>query len=173
MLVQLRSNELDRQRAAVDGRDALGGELPEHERQRADVVLVTVGQHDRLHVRGAIAQVGEVGQHEVDAQLVGRGEHQARVDDDDRPVVLDDGHVLPDLAQPAERQDAQDARGGTQTAVRRPCRSSTARISAFSSSVASTIGSRTPPTSTPIMFSAALTGVGLLVMNIVRKRSIS
>ena len=76
VLVELRAHHRRGQRAAVDRRRAV--ELAQHEGQRAHVVLVPVGEHDRLDVVGALAQVGEVGQHEVDPELVGRGEHQAR-----------------------------------------------------------------------------------------------
>ena len=75
--------------------------------QRAEVVLVTVGDHDRLDVIDAIAQVGEVRQHQIDPEHLGRRETQPDVDHDDRAVVLDHHHVLADLAQAAERQDAQ------------------------------------------------------------------
>ena len=121
-----------------------------------------MGQHDRLDVIRALAQVGEVGQHEIDAELIGSREHQARVDDDDAVVVLDHRHVLADLAQPAEREDAQGA-FGAQTAASSSWRSSAARMTVFSSSVASTSGSRRPPTSWPSMLSAALSGIGLVV----------
>ncbi len=82
-------------------------ELPQHPRQRPEVVLVAVGDDDRLDVVGALAQVGEVGQHEVDPDHLRGREAQADVDDDDPPVVLDDGHVLADLPEPPEGQDAQ------------------------------------------------------------------
>ena len=68
---------------------------------------MAVGDDDRLDVLGALAQVGEVGQHEVDPEHLGGREPQPGVDDDDPAVVLDDRHVLADLAQAAERQDAQ------------------------------------------------------------------
>ena len=35
------------------------------------------------------------------------GEHDARVDEDHVVAVLDDGHVLADLVEPAERDDAK------------------------------------------------------------------
>ena len=71
------------------------------------MVLVAVGDHDRLDVLRALAQVGEVGQHEVDADHLRGREAQPDVDDDDPAVLLDDRHVLADLSQPAEGQDAQ------------------------------------------------------------------
>ena len=95
----------DRQQAAVDHRRL--ADLAQHVGQRPDVVLVAVGEDDRLDVVGAVAQVGEVGQDEVDPEHLGGREHQAGVDDDDPAVVLDHGHVLADLPQPAEGEDAE------------------------------------------------------------------
>ncbi len=160
VLVELGAHHRGGQRPAVDRQ--LAPQLAQHERQRPHVVLVPVGQHDRLDVVGPLAQVGEVGQHQIDPELVGRREHQPGVDHDDAAVVLDDHHVLADLAEPAERQDPEGA-GRAHTAASSSWRSSAARMTAFSSSVASTIGSRSPPTSWPAMFTAALIGVGLVV----------
>ena len=53
-----------------------------------------------------LAQVVEVRQHEVDSEHLRCREHQPGVDDDDPPVALEHGHVLADLPQPAEGQDA-------------------------------------------------------------------
>ena len=99
VLVELRADHADRQHAAVD--DRRDADLAQHVGQRADVVLVAVGEDDRLDVVGAIAQVGEVGQDEVDAVHLRRREHQSGVDDDDAAVVFDDRHVLADLAEAA------------------------------------------------------------------------
>src|SRR5256885_9288331 len=49
-----------------------GADLAQHVRQCAHVVLVTVREHDRLDVAGALAEVAEVRQHEIDSELVGR-----------------------------------------------------------------------------------------------------
>ena len=60
--------------------------------------------------------------------MLGGREHQAGVDDDDAAVVLDDRHVLADLAQPAEREDAQSAAhagtGRSDSTIRRTSASS-------------------------------------------------
>ncbi len=128
------------------------------------MVLVAVRDDDRLDVARALAQVGEVGQHQVDADHLRRREAQADVDHDDPAVVLDDRHVLADLSQPAEGQDAQ-LRAHAWVLVSRPWRSSIARTAAVSSAVASTSGRRRPPTSWPSRFSAAFVQVGLAVMN--------
>ena len=160
VLVELRADHRRGERAAVDGRRAV--QLAQHERQRPDVVLVRVGEHDRLDVVGSVAQVGEVRQDEVDAELIRRREHQPGVDDDDPAVELDDHHVLADLTEPAQRKDSKRARG-CHTAASSSWRSSASRTTAFSSSVASTRGRRSPPTCTPAMLSAALMGIGLVV----------
>jgi hypothetical protein len=129
------------------------------------VVLVPVRDHDRLDVVDALAQVREIRQHEVDAELLGRREAQAGVDHDDAAVVLDDGHVLADLSHASQREDSQGAAHPVGTVDSRPWRSSIARTAAVSASSASTIGSRSVPASWPSRLSAALTGVGLAVMN--------
>ena len=77
----------------------------------ADVVLVPVGQHDRLDLVEAIPDPGEVGQDHVDAGLVLLGEQHAAVDDEQPPGVLEDRHVAPDLTEPAERHDPKAALG--------------------------------------------------------------
>ena len=76
-----------------------------------DVVLVAVRQHERLDALGVLAQIGEVGQDQVDPVHVRVGKHQPAVDEDDRAVgVVDgallDGHaVAADLAEPTEEHD--------------------------------------------------------------------
>jgi hypothetical protein len=112
VLVELRARHRHRQRPAVDRRRRLRAQLAQHPRQRAEVILVAVCDDDRLDVRGALEQVGEVGQDEVDADHLGRREAQADVDDDDPPVLLDDRHVLADLAQAAERRTRTRSRRG-------------------------------------------------------------
>ena len=75
----------------------------------ADVVLVAVGEHDAVDVVEAVPDVVEVGQDQVDAGLEVLGEQHAAVDDQQPAGVLEDGHVAADLAEPAERDDAQAA----------------------------------------------------------------
>ena len=69
------------------------------------MVLVPVGEHDR--VDALPLEVGDVGQDEVDAQMLVAREGETRVHDDDVAAVLVDGHVLADFAETAERDDAQ------------------------------------------------------------------
>ena len=80
------------------GQRELGGvdrdvQLRQHPRQRADVVFVTVRQHDGAHVLAVLDQVGDVGNNDVDAEQLGFGKHQAGVDDDD-VVTPANGHAI-------------------------------------------------------------------------------
>ena len=70
------------------------------------VVLVAVGDDAPLDAVGVLAQPREVGQHEVDAEHVGVGEHQPAVEQHDAPGQLDRRAVAADLAEPAEERDA-------------------------------------------------------------------
>ena len=84
------------------------------------MVLVAVGDDDRLDVLHPLAQVREVGQHEVDAHHLGGREPQPAVDHDDAVVVLDDRQVLPDLADASKREDAQLAAHAAWTPLSKP-----------------------------------------------------
>ncbi len=76
-------------------------------RQRADVVLMAVGQHDRLHPVGAFGQVGDVRVYQINPEHVALGKHQPGVDHQDVPVVLQCQQILADLAEAAKRHDAK------------------------------------------------------------------
>ena len=80
-------------------------DLAQDVRQAADVVLVAVREDDRA--QRAAFEVGEVGQDEVDAEVLVAREGEPRVDHDPVLAVLEDGHVLPDLAEAAERDDSE------------------------------------------------------------------
>ena len=73
-------------------------------RQPADVILVPMGEQDGQHL--AVREIAEVGQHEIDAEMLVTRERQARVDDEDLAADLEHGHVLADLAEAAERDHA-------------------------------------------------------------------
>ena len=106
MLVELRLDEREREPRRDHERDA---HLAHEVRQRADVILVPVREHDRAHHLLPLAEVREVRQDEVDAEMLVAREREPGVDDDDRAVRLVDGHVLADLAEAAERDDPADA----------------------------------------------------------------
>ena len=132
----------------------------------ADVVLVAVGQHERVDVVEAVPDRVEVGQDQVDARVVLLGEEHPAVDDQQAPVVLEDGHVAADLAEAAERDHPQAALGqcrrGGQLGVgmaqrRRPASVRAVRTTSTRASSASTSGSRTARLScTPSSSIAAL-----------------
>ena len=112
--------DLDPEEAAGERRgvDRHAREVRQDVRQAADVVLVGVGDQERLDVGLALAQVGDVGDDEVDAEHLLVGEHQPAVDDDDVVAVLDDVHVLADLPHPAERDDPERRVAGVAASVR-------------------------------------------------------
>ena len=110
--------------------DPVLGELAAHERQRqaraherdvrtlaeqvrhaADVVLVRVREHERLDLVQPALECGEVRQDQVDAWLVVLREQHAAVDDEQPPGVLEHRHVAADLAEAAERDQAQAVSG--------------------------------------------------------------
>jgi hypothetical protein len=89
----------------ADQRDVLA--LAQQVGQRADVVLVRVGQHHRLDRAEPFFQVAEVREDQVDAGLVRLGEQDTAVDDEQPAVVLEDGHVPADFAEATEGDDPQ------------------------------------------------------------------
>ena len=96
------AGERERQRRAVDrNRD-----VTQQERDPARVVFVGVREQDRFDAIGVLAEIGEVGQDQVDAGHVGVGEHDPAVDEQDAIVDLDAAAIAADLAQPAEEHDA-------------------------------------------------------------------
>ena len=108
VLLDLVAQQAAGQRGRVDGH---ARELGEDVRQPSDMVLVRVRDEERPDVLAALLEIGHVGHDEVDAEHLLVGEHQAAVDDHDVVAVLEHVHVLADLADAAERQDAE--RGAT------------------------------------------------------------
>ncbi|GAB2596221.1 hypothetical protein GCM10027067_04090 [Pseudactinotalea suaedae] len=70
-----------------------------------------VGEHDGIDLVEPVGDVAEVREDQVDAGLVVLGEQHTAVDDQQPAGVLDHGHVAADLAETAERHDAQGALG--------------------------------------------------------------
>ncbi len=106
VLVELRLHERERQPRREDERHA---HLAHQVRKGADVILVPVREHDRSHHLLPIPQVPEVGKDEIDTEMLVSREGEPGVDHDDRSVRLVDGHVLADLAEAPERDDAARA----------------------------------------------------------------
>ncbi len=69
--------------------------------QPPGVVLVAVGEDDPVDLVGPLAEIGELGEHQIDPGHVGVGEHDPAVENDDATVDLDAGAVATDLTEPA------------------------------------------------------------------------
>ena len=108
VLVELRLEQSERQPRPPD----LGHADVAHQvRQRADVVLVRMREQHRAHLLRAVAQVREVREDEIDAEMLVARERQAGVDDHDLVVELVDRQVLSDLSEAPERDDPQCGHG--------------------------------------------------------------
>ena len=68
-----------------------------------------VREHDAAHTLLVLPEVSDVRDDEIDAEHLLVGEHETGVDHDDVVALLDRHHVLPDLADSAERDDPQGA----------------------------------------------------------------
>ena len=118
VLGELRLDEAERQARAEDpGRV----DLPQEVRQAAHVILVRVRQHDRVHRAPAVDEIRDVGQHEVDAEVLVARERKAGVDHEAAAVAFDDRHVLSHLAEAAERDDADWVAAAHALSLRRDC----------------------------------------------------
>ena len=51
-------------------------------------------------------QIGDIGDDQVHAELLGFGEGHAHIHDEDVVAIFDDGHVLADFPQTSEGDDA-------------------------------------------------------------------
>jgi hypothetical protein len=78
---------------------------------RADVVLVTMGQHDAYDVLQPVLDVGEIRQDQVDAGLGLFREEHAAVNYQQLAVDFEDRHVAANLSQSTERDNPQRAFG--------------------------------------------------------------
>src|SRR5208283_3281278 len=73
----------------------------------ADVVLMAVREHDGAHVLLVLNQVGDVGNHDVDAEQLGLRKHEPRVDHNNVVFPAQRQAIHAELAQPAQRNDLQ------------------------------------------------------------------
>ena len=103
VLVELGLHEPERE--ARSPHLGLCPDLAEEVRQRPDVILVAVREDDRVEDVGVLCDVREVGEDEVDSEQLRPRKREAGVDQDHAPAVLEGGHVLAHLAQPAQRDD--------------------------------------------------------------------
>src|SRR5579885_877860 len=103
VLVELVFHIGKRELGAPDGNIEFG----KHPGQRADVVFVAMGEHDAAHALAVLGEVGDLGNHDVNAEQFGLWEHEAGVDDQD-VVAPAQGHAVhAELAQAAQGDDLQ------------------------------------------------------------------
>ena len=103
VLVELRLDQPQRQPRRPDLLDAA---LAEQVRERADVILVAVRQEDGANRLATLGEIREVGEDQVDPEVLVAREREPGVDDQRGPVGLEYGHVLADLTEAAERDDS-------------------------------------------------------------------
>jgi hypothetical protein len=82
----------------------VGAQL-EQVRDRPDVVLVRVGEHQRLDIVEAGVRCGAGPADQVDTGFVMPREQHPAVDDQQPAQMLENGHVAADLADTAQRGD--------------------------------------------------------------------
>ena len=75
------------------------------------MVLMGMGQHQRLDVVETILDLTQVGQDQVDAGLVVAREQYAAIDDQQPAEMLENRHVAADFADATERGDPQASPG--------------------------------------------------------------
>src|SRR5512147_161552 len=109
VLPQFLPDEPERESRSVD-RDL---ELLQKEGEGSDMVLVSVGQDHAADAGLVFDEVGEVGDHDVDAEHLCVGEHEARVDHHDVVAAFEHGHVEPDLAHAAQGDDGKGRGAGS------------------------------------------------------------
>ena len=105
LLTRSCSSSLSLMRPSVSGVACTGALTGlQHIRQRADVVLVAVGDEEAAELLLVFRKIGDVRNDKVHAVHVVLGEAEAAVDDDHVLAVFQHGHVLADLIQTAERK---------------------------------------------------------------------
>ena len=72
-----------------------------------DMVFVTVGNEHALQLLLVGHQIGKIGDHQIHAVHIFLGEAYTAVDDDHILAILQDGAVLADLVQTAQRNNFQ------------------------------------------------------------------
>ena len=110
VLLELALQERERERRPVDGQ-RWSVVVAEQVRERTDVILMPVRQHDGLDVVEPLPYVLEVRKDEVDAGHLGVREGQTDVDDQDAVVELHARHVPPDLTDASQEDDARGPAG--------------------------------------------------------------
>ena len=148
------ARETERDCRAEDGER----QFAQQELQSTDVVLVAVGGDAPDDPIGVLAQPREIREHEIDAVHVGVGEHEAAVDEHHLVVLLDGHAVAADLAEAAEKVDADVRVAHVERSASRFFFTVAARSATHSG--AGPIGRRASPTANPRSFIISLVGSG-------------
>ena len=95
-----------------DAHRQLGGidrhvDVPDDIRERADMILMTVGDNKALHFVDIVFQIGDVRNHQVDSEHVVLRKGQTAVHHNNTVFELKGSYVHSDLLQTAERNDPQ------------------------------------------------------------------
>ncbi len=69
-------------------------------RQRADVVLVSVGQNDAENFEMALLEIGKIGRQHAESERALFGEHHPGINQDRAPGTFDHRQVEPDFSEP-------------------------------------------------------------------------
>ena len=112
VLLELDRNQTVRKLRAVDRRQlpALQSKPREHVRQPPGVVFVTMRDQDPAQLFDPILDITDVGDHQIDAEHLLIGEHEARVHDDHVLGQLKNHHVLAYLPEASQRNDLKALR---------------------------------------------------------------
>jgi hypothetical protein len=101
VLAQLGRDETERHPGAVDRNRLLALHLHNQEWERADVILMAVGDDDGAQVVCCLTDVAEIGDHQVDTVQLRLGKLHASIDHQHLVVVLENRGVLSDLSNAA------------------------------------------------------------------------
>jgi hypothetical protein len=107
VLVEARLGESEGQTSAPHLGNA---NLAQQIRESADVILVGVREDHGADAVPPVGQIGEVREDQVDAEVLVAREREPGVENDDVFAKLEGGHVLADLPDTAQRDDAQGLR---------------------------------------------------------------
>ena len=107
LLLELAGDQAGGERRRVERHAEIGGEIGD----RADMVLMAVGEDDAEQIVAPLLDEGEIGQDQLDAGIVGIGEGHAEIDHHPLALAAVEIDVHADLARAAEREEEQFVAG--------------------------------------------------------------
>ncbi len=101
------ARQLHFQQPAGEGRGVDGGlNLGQHMVQRADVILVAVGDDDPAHLIAAAEHIIKIGDDVIHAQHIAVGEHQAGIHNQDLALIFIHHHIFTNFPQSTQGHNA-------------------------------------------------------------------